>query len=512
MKPKTEVNPVSVLRIVGVVVMVILQILFIVLLVTQLRYRAIYIFFIIQIIALIDIIFLAGRSKNRSIIITWLLVMGILPVFGHILYILWGRCPSNDWRSRKMKAVIARGTQFLEKKPAVYVELGEIHPGRKRIAGYLGRKNFPLYKNTKCEFYPLGELKFDALLNDIGNAKKFIFLEYFIMSSGRLWDKFEEALIHKAEQGVEIKLLFDDLGTITTAPKNLVKNLEKHGIQVKLFNPVHRYVSQLHVNYRNHQKIAVIDGNIGYTGGANLADEYANLYSKFGHWKDTAIRLEGDAVWSLTVTFIQMWESESKDKLDYDVYRPDVSFNEQGFYQPFIDGPIINNPYNPAEVMYRKIINNAKKYVYITTPFLVIDNTMTETLCNAAFGGVDVRIITPKKFDQWYVHIVTQSCYEELLKAGVKIYEYTPGFIHAKTIISDDDHAITGTINMDYRSFYLHYENGVWICGAPVLEDIKKDILHTIEVSEQILLENWIHRPLFVKFIQTIFSLFAVLF
>jgi len=510
MNRKTERKIAGLMRIVLVGIAVLLQLLLIALLVRVLRNRAAYAYFIIEIIALIDVIFLVSKNKSSSFTITWLLIIFTLPVFGHVLYILWGRGASHGWRSNRMKTAIERGTEFLSKDPGVYAELGAVHPTRKRISGYLGRKDFPLYKNTKCDYYPLGELQFEAMLKDMENAKKFIFLEYFILDNGELWKKFEELMIRKAEQGVEIRLMFDDLGSIVTAPDNLIKRLAGHGIQAKRFNPVHRYVSRLYINYRNHQKIAVIDGNVGYTGGTNLADEYANIYPKHGHWKDTAIRLEGDAVWSLTVAFLQMWESESNNNSDYEVYRPTYSCDGQGFYQPFTDGPV-NNPDNPAEVMYRTIINNAKDYVYITTPYLVIDNTMMEALCTVALGGTDVRIITPKIWDHWYVHMVTQSNYGELLAAGVKIYEYTPGYIHAKTIISDDDHAVTGSINMDYRSFYLHFENSVWICGAPVLKDIKRDIEETFEVCEEIRLDDWLRRPWYVKCLQTVLRLFAVL-
>ena len=498
-------------RIAVVVASVVLQILLIVLLVRLLSNYAIFVYFIIQIIALIDIVFIADRRSNRSFIISWLLVISILPIFGHILYFMWGRCPSRDIRSKRIKDAIARGVSYLIKEPQIYSELGDLFPSRKRIAGYLGRKNFPLYKNTDCQYFPLGELQYEAMLHDMEKAEKFIFMEYFTLSSGRIWDKFEDVLVRKARQGVEIRLMYDDLGSIITAPDDLPEKLKAFDIQVAQFNPVQRHISRLYINYRNHQKITVIDGNIAYTGGANLADQYANLFPKHGHWKDTAIRLEGDAVWSLTVAFLQMWESESEEKIIYANYRPSKSSsNSAGYYQPFTDGPV-NNPDNPAEVLYRKLINNAKNYVYITTPYLIIDNTMMDSLCNAALGGTDVRIITPKIWDQWYVHMVTQSNYGELLRSGVRVYEYTPGFIHAKTIISDDEHAVTGTINMDYRSFYLHYENGVWICGSPVLADIKNDIMDTFDISEEIQLEAWSHRPLRIKIIQAVLRLFAVL-
>ena len=511
MKERTETTVSGIFRLTLVIIAVVLQVSLIIVLVLLLRSRAVYIYFFIQFIALVDIIFLAGRKNNRSFIIAWLIVISILPVFGHILYILWGRCPSHDFRSRKMNESINRGKKFLDKKSGVYAELGEKHPERKRISGYLGRQGFPLYKNTKCEYFPLGELKFAAILKDLENAKKYIFLEYFILRNGKIWDSIEEVLLRKAKEGIEVKLLFDDLGSLSVLSANFLKRLGSQGIQIKRFNPVHRHLSQLHLNHRNHQKITVIDGVIGYTGGTNLGDEYANLFVKYGHWKDTGIRMEGDAVWSLTVSFLQMWDSESRTYSDYETYRAEHSITENGFFQPFIDGPM-NNPDNPAEVMYRKLIYNAKEYLYITSPYLVIDNTMMDALCNAAMSGTDIRIITPKIWDQWYVHMVTQANYGELLKAGVRIYEYTPGFMHAKTIISDDDQVITGTINMDYRSFYLHYENGVWICGDPVVKEIKKDLLDTLALCEEIKLEDWIKRPLSVKCLGILMRLFAVLF
>jgi len=303
--------------------------------------------------------------------------------------------------------------------------------------------------------------------------------------------------------------LYDDLGSIITLPKDFIRQLENDGIKVMAFNPVHRYVSRFYLNFRNHQKIVVIDGNIGYTGGANLADEYANLYEKHGHWKDTAIRLEGEAVWTLTVTFLQMWQTESRVEEDYGKYRPTTGTGEDGFFQPFSDSPVSGN--NVAKILYRQIISSAKKYVYITTPYLVIDDEMVNELCLAALTGTDVRIVVPKVYDKWYVYKVTCSNYKRLLEAGVRIYEYTPGYIHAKTIISDDDNAVVGSINMDYRSFYLHFENGVWICGSSVIQDIREDILLTMDQCEEIILDEWNRRPWYKKACELLFRIFAPL-
>jgi cardiolipin synthase len=449
--------------------------------------------------------------KNNPYSVKWIIIIFLLPVFGLLLYLVFVRIDKAGARTKKLRNSINYGAGFLDKNPDVYAELGNLHYRRKRVAGFLGRRNFPLYKNTKCEYYPLGELHFDAMLKDMKKAEKFIFLEYFIIGTGELWDKILEILRDRANSGVEIRIMMDDIGSIVKFPRKNCKELRQHNIKVVRFNDVHGTFSKYYFNYRNHQKIAVIDGNIGYTGGTNIADEYINAYPRLGHWKDTAIRLEGDAVWSLTVAFLQLWDGETKTTSDYEAYRPTESHDSQGFFQPFTDGPSDGED-NIAKNTYKSIIYNARDYVYITTPYLIVDPAMIDALGIAAQGGTDVRIIVPKLWDKWYVHMVTQSNYKELLKAGVRIFEYTPGFMHAKTILSDDDHAVIGTINMDYRSFYLHYENGVWICGAPVIESIKKDILSTLIDCEEIHLDEWTHRSWHKKFAQNALRLFAVLF
>lgn len=505
-----RITLVALILISQILLLAFLQALLIVFLAWILNQHTILVYVLIQFLSIINIILLVTTRKNRCYTIAWLLVIFILPVFGHLLHLLWGYDSNWVWKQKRLKPAIARGNQFLPKDSTVHAELCSTQPSRKRISYYLEQKGFPLYKNTKCEYYPLGEAQFEAMLKDLQNAKKFIFLEYFILNTGQLWSRIEEVLIQKAAAGVEVRLMIDDLGSIMTISNSFVKDLRKKKIQVIRFNPIHRYISKFSLNYRNHRKITVIDGNIAYTGGTNIADEYANIYPKYGHWKDTAIRLEGDAVWSLTITFLQMWESESNVPTDYEAYQPSITMEAEGFYQPFADGPI-NNPDTPAEIMYRSIINNAKEYVYITTPYLVIDSAMIEALCTAAQGGIDVRIITPKRWDRWYVHMVTKSNFGELLKSGVKIYEYTPGYIHAKSIISDGDHAIIGSINMDYRSFHLNFENSVWICKAPVLKDIEKDILETFKISREVKLDEWLHNPWYVKCLEVVLRLFSVL-
>ena len=491
-----------------VVFLVALQVGIIFFLVHILQDWAFFLYITIQVIALIDVFILVGKRQNTSFTMAWVLLILLLPVTGHVLYVLWGRRNKH----RRMRRTLARTNVFLEKDPEIYRELGEAHPRRKRLAGYLGRMGFPAYKRTSCTYYPLGDAQFSAMLEDIKGARKFVFLEYFIIGAGRLLEEYCEVLIQKATEGVEVRVMYDDFGSLLTLPDGFDARLRAHGIQVVRFNPIQYSVSRLYINYRNHQKICVIDGEIAYTGGTNLADEYVNYYQKHGHWKDTAIRLEGDAVWSLTIFFLQMWEAQTREEQCFGPYRPPhPGHDAPGYYQPFIDGPM-NNPDNPAESMYRNIIYNAREYVYVSTPYLVIDNSMVDALCTAALGGTDVRIITPHVWDHWFVHMVTQSNYSRLIRAGVRIYEYEPGYIHAKTIISDDDHCIAGTFNMDYRSFYLHYENGVYICGAPVIGEIKADFLETFAKSREVDLVLWDKRPFYMKVLQGFFRIFAIFF
>lgn len=513
MKLNTEGKISGALRLAIVVVSIALQLLFIVWMVRELRNNAVYVYIFIEITAVVNIFALASRNKDSAYTIAWMLVIMCLPVFGHLLYLLWGRSDTRGRRQSRTRASIAYGRQFLPMEEEVFERHAAEHPTRKRLASYLAHHGFPLYRNTDCRYFPLGELQFDAMIEDLGQAKRFIFMQYFTVDTGRLWNRVRDLLVRKAEEGVEVRLMFDDLGSVTTMPEAAVRKLREHGVRVVPYAPVHRFINRLYINYRNHQKITVIDGTVGYTGGVNLADEYANYIVKHGHWKDTAVRLEGDAVRSLTVTFLEMWDSEFPPgkESDYAAYcRPAPRPDGAGYFQPFADGPV-NNPDNPAEVMYRNLISGAQEYCYISTPYLVINNTVRDLLCAAAAAGVDVRIVTPGIYDHWFVHTVSRSNYRALLEGGARIYEYTPGYIHAKTILADGDHCVTGSINMDYRSFNLHYENGVWICGAPVLEEIRLDFDALFPVCEEIFLERWLRRPAFQKLAEGVLRVFAVM-
>lgn len=498
-------------RVVVVMLALCAQLLLVAFLVSLLQQRAVYLYFILEIAGAVMMTVIITKNRNSAYTIAWLIIMMVMPVFGYLLFLLWGTTGLTNRKRTRIQAHIAYGQTFLEPDQTTDAQFLARHPTRQKLRAYLQNEGFPIYQHTQSRYYPLGELQFEQLIADLEQAQKYIFLEYFIVAEGLLWDRIHEILRRKAQQGVEVRVLIDDLGSIERLPDTFVAELQNEGIQAARFNQVHKNIFRMLINNRNHQKITVVDGNIGYTGGTNIADEYVNLTHELGHWKDVAIRLEGAAVWALTVTFLQMWDAETDLQSDYPRYRPTIQVRGRGFYQPFADGPL-NNPHNPAEELYRQIIAGAQRYVYITSPYLVIDDAMKDTLCMAAKGGVDVRIVTPKIWDHWYVHMVTKSNYDALLAAGVRIYEYTPGFIHAKIILSDDDNGVISSINMDYRSFFLLFEFGVWICGAPVLADIKADLLNIFAISEEKNLVQWRSRPQYQKFLQHILHIFAPLF
>ena len=327
-------------------------------------------------------------------------------------------------------------------------------------------------------------------------------MEYFIVSDGKVWSDILEVLTRKVKEGVEVKLLFDDFGTLRINTQAFRRDLKSRGIEMSIFNPIHRDMARMSFNYRNHKKITVIDGNIGYTGGFNLADEYANYIERFGHWKDSGIRLYGDGVYSFTCFFLNMWRIVNKNVRINDAdYRPQAHVFQEGYVQPFMGGPH-RNPHNPTEGAYTRMINKARDYIYITTPYLVLDQSMRDDLTSAAQSGVDVCIIVPRIYDKWYVYMVNVSNYGKLMEAGVHIYEYKPGFIHAKNVIADDECAICGTINTDYRSFYLHYECGVFLSEMEAVKDMKDDFLRTLEECEEMDLAHWSKRPIGNKVMQ----------
>ncbi len=489
--------------------MVLLQFVMIFYFTYVLRDFSVYLYSALQILSIVIIIGLVNDNRNVSYKISWICIIAMLPITGYFMFILWGNRRGKKIHRRTLQK-LARGNQYLEYDPEVIKEFAVKYPTKSRMTRYLESNHFPLYKNNKIEYYPMAEDTFDAIFEEMEKAEHFILMNFYIVGEGALWDRMHELLLKKIAQKVKVLFLYDDFGAMLRTPSHFRRSLESEGFEVRVFNPIHKYTDKLYMNYRSHQKIIVVDGNVGFTGGMNLADEYVNLVPRFGVWKDNAVKVTGDAVWGLTVTFLQMWEVSGNSQVDYEVFRPTAEFEQNDvFCQVISDGPA-NNPKNPVENIYKQMIYYAKKVLYITTPYLIIEDDMRDALITAAISGIDVRIITPFIPDKKNVKLLTNYNYGRLLEAGVRIFEYKPGFIHAKTIISEDS-GVVGTINMDYRSFHLQYECGVWICNREVINTIREDLLKTMEESREVTYEEWKNRPVYIKLYQMVLNLFSTL-
>lgn len=432
-------------------------------------------------------LYIVRKDDNPSYKISWLVLIGLVPILGGLMYLLFGnKRPSKTMREKLNKV---RGEHYasMAENPGVS---GELPSRLKATSNYLASYGpYPAWQNTAAEYFPSGEAMFPRMLADMERAERFLFVEYFIISKGSMWDEFFALLKRKAAQGVDVRLIFDDVGSAWELPKNLAVQLEKNHIRCLPFNPMVPLIS-LAMNHRDHRKFLIVDGNVGYTGGINLADEYVNRKERFGYWKDTGVRLEGDAVWNMTVAYLNLWNAFRRTDQSYDRFRPTIRglMPTDGIIQPYTDSPLDDEPV--AENVYLDILSQAQRYVYIFTPYLIIDNEMTTALCLAAKRGVDVRIVTPGIPDKPTVFRLTRSYYPTLLRAGVRIYEYTPGFIHAKSFLCDDEMAVVGSINMDYRSLYLHFESGVLLMRCRMLQDLKQDYLDTFAVSKPVALSD----------------------
>ena len=512
LKGRIQNNLSGVLRLLVTGLLVLIQFAIVLLLPFILQSVTVFFYFILELCSIVGIITLVNKNQSPSFRIAWISTIMILPVSGFVLYYLWGR---EGGKKKRMDQYILRqisyGQRYLLQEQEVYDSYIAENPVAGRMVKYMTNEGFPLTEGNEIEYYSMGEDAFEKIFPALEAAEDYILINFFIVAEGALWDKFYEILKRKVKQGVEVKFMYDDFGAAIRTRKFFREILEHDGIEVRIFNPIHKYTGELYMNYRSHQKIIVVDGKVGFTGGFNLADEYANLIERFGVWKDTGVRIKGPAVWALTVIFLQMWETCTNEKkhIDYLRYKAMPEYKGDTYCQVISDGPA-NNPNNPIESVYNQMIMFADQYLYITTPYLIIEDSMKQSLIEAAHRGVDVRIITPNIPDKKNVKLVTSYNYGELLRAGVRIYEYTPGFIHAKTILTEDC-GIIGTINMDYRSFYLHYECGALIYNQEALEPVYKDLLATMELSHEISYEEWKHRPLWIKIKQNFLNLFATL-
>ena len=476
-------------RVVLTALLILIQALLLFGIIWKLNNYSIYFYAFSVLLSLLLTLRIINNKSNPAFKIAWLIPILLFPVLGGLVYLVFGSDRTGKYIRNKMGR-IEKEMQDGISKANERSGIEKMPPDVVNQSHYISNSaHCPPYKNTTVEYLPMGEVKFERMVQELKKAKRYIFMEYFIIQEGTMWNTILDVLEEKAKEGVDVRVIYDDMGCILTLPTGYEKTLREKGIQCQIFNPFIPILSS-HFNTRDHRKICVIDGNVGFTGGINLADEYINGYEKHGHWKDTAILLKGEAVFSLTTMFLSMWDYLiKKEGEDYAAYYPDSwDENAQGIVQPFADNPLDDEAV--GETVYLNLINKAKRYVYITTPYLILSNEMVTAMNTAAKSGVDVRIITPHVPDKWYVHAVSRSYYEMLVEAGVKIYEYTPGFVHAKTFVVDDEYAVVGTINLDYRSLYLHFECAAWMYKASCVTDVRDDFLKTQQMSQEITLEK----------------------
>lgn len=430
---------------------------------------------------LLMVIVLLNSNADPSAKLTWLVVIMVVPVFGALLY-LYTRSDIGHRALKRRFQTISSETRFdLRQNQETMKRLETEAPGVAALARYVGRCGCqPIWDHTAVSYHPSGEEKLEALLEALESAKHFIFLEYFIIEEGLMWGQVLDILANKAREGVDVRVIIDGTCEFTTLPHDYPKRLKELGIQCKLFAPARPFIST-HYNYRDHRKIAVIDGHIGFTGGVNLADEYINQVERFGHWKDVAVKLQGDAVRSFTVMFLQMWAIDTNGFAETASFLrsvPSATAQQKGFVMPYSDCPLDGN--QVGERVYMDILNRAERYVHIMTPYLILDSTMENALKYAAERGVDVHLILPGIPDKKYAWWLARTHYPALMAAGVKISEYTPGFVHAKVFVSDDVEAVVGTINLDYRSLYHHFECAAYMYDVPCIMDIEQDFVRTL--------------------------------
>lgn len=441
-----------------------------------------------SLVALIIVIFLYGREMNASLKMPWIILISAFPPLGIMLYLFVGLSGSTKRMRERFETIDSILFQLIPQNQEVMDDLHKEDSLAYTQAMYLSDFcKFPIYKDTRTEFYNEGHKGLEAQKEALRKAEKFIFMEYHAIEDKEAFHELEDILVEKVQEGVEVRLFYDDMGSIFFINMDFIKRMEEKGIQCRCFNPVVP-IANMFLNNRDHRKITIIDGKVGFTGGYNLANEYFGYTEPFGKWKDTGIKLEGEAVRSLTIMFLEMWNAihaTDKDDKEYDYYFPQTkSFENQGYVQPYADSPLDHE--HVGENVYLNLINSATDYLYFVTPYLIITDEMDKAFRLAAKKGVDVRIITPGIPDKKLVYSITRSYYSRLCRHGVRIFEYTPGFCHAKMSVADGKYATCGTINLDYRSLYHHFENGVFMYNTPVVADIKKDFDDMFPVCHEV--------------------------
>ena len=472
----------------------------------------IYAYSSLWLLSAITVIWIINQPSNPGFKLAWMVPITLIPVFGILFYIFIETQVGTRVMNRLLDASSKKIDKYAVQNHDVYEEIRKDDPQMGNLAKYLADcAGFPAFRNAGVEYFPLGEDKFKVLVKELKNAKKFIFMEYFIVAEGRMWNTILDILKEKVKEGVEVRFMYDGTCSVSLLPFNYARELEESGIKCKVFNQIKPALSTTQ-NNRDHRKITVIDGKVGFTGGVNLADEYINEKERFGHWKDTAIMVRGEAVRNFTWMFLQLWDIDVKNE-DYEKYlnvkQEQFTYAMPGYVIPYGDSPLDNE--NVGELVYMDIINTASEYVHIMTPYLILDNEMITALTYAAKRGIDVKIIMPGIPDKAYAFALAKTYYPELIKAGVKIYQYEPGFVHAKVFTSDHKKAVVGTINMDYRSLYLHFECAVLLYKVREIDRIEKDFQDTLKQCREITMGEYKKEKVFTRFYGRVLRLIAPL-
>lgn len=459
------------------------------------------------------IIFIVNKDEPAEFKMSWIIPICLFPVLGALIYIFI----MGNFGGLGLKAKLGR--RIKETKGLLAADSGtkealkECSPQFQGFVHYMEHTaKFPAYHNTTAVYYPLGEDKFADMLVELRKAEKFIFLEYFIVEHGKMWDTVLEVLKEKVREGVEVRVMYDGMCSIMLLPYRYPRELKKYGIKAKMFAPIVPFLSTSQ-NNRDHRKILVIDGKVAFTGGVNLADEYINEVERFGHWKDVAVKITGDAVRSFTVMFLQMWNVSEVGNENYEAYLRNVSFDaplsQDGFVIPYGETPTRSTEI--GKTVYASMIERSAKYVHIMTPYFIVDKEFLDSMRYAARRGVEVAMILPHIPDKKVVYYIARNFYPDLLRAGIKVYEYTPGFVHAKVFASDDICATVGTINLDYRSFYHHFECGVYFQESSVVAKIEEDFQNTLAKCQEVTMDYYKKIPLYQKIVGSVARLLAPL-
>ena len=445
------------------------------------------------------VIYLFNCKMDSAAKLTWMLIIALTPVSGAML--LWFTQSNAGYRKLKKneKELILNTMHSLRQSPEVLDQLKKDNTGMDDLSTYLNKSGcFPVYDGNEVRYFPSGEEKFAAMLEELEKAEKFIFLEYFIIEEGWMWGEILQILKRKAKQGIEVRVIYDGMCELSQLPNGYWKLLEEQRIRAKVFSRLIPVISS-HYNYRDHRKILVIDGKVAFNGGVNLADEYINRIERFGHWKDVAVMIKGSAVQSYTLMFLQTWSIGETEPVIQKFLKEErlLAKPENGYVMPYADCPL--DGFKVGETVYMDILNRANTYVHIMTPYLILDGELETAIKYAALRGIDVRIILPGIPDKKMAYALAKSYYRSLLEAGVKIYEYTPGFVHAKVFVSDDVKAVVGTINLDYRSLYHHFECATYMYKTSCIQEIEADFQETLEKCRTVTPQTIKKEKLFYK-------------